>query len=300
MNWTNTAIVAAALMGVVNIFDSHLLTKRFTGLRDFLFIVAVLHVTYAFIVFFLFPLPQDTGLLPILAAIASGIIRSIAVYIMLYNLKREHVSQVIPVVYTHPIFVAIIAVLLLGETLNFMGWIAIVIVVAGSVMVSVNRSPSGDSSIRVNLLLKLFFASLLFAIADVTSKYALNYMSSWNMYWLTSFCMTGIFFIISARPEVIKNIITMNNRTSTLIITGINETLAPVGLALSLSALKRGPVSLVSTILGTRPMFVLLFAFILSRMAPSFLRVDTGKKIILLRIIATIMIVGGLAIIHLI
>ena len=300
MNWTNTAILAAALMGVVNIFDSHLLTKRFTGLREFLLIVAVLHIIYAFIVYYLFPLPQDIGLSPILAAIASGLLRTIAVYIMLYNLKREQVSQVIPVVYTHPIFVAIIAVFLLGETLNFMGWIAIVIVVAGSVMVSVNRTPSGDSSIRINLLMKLFFASLLFAVADITSKYALNYLSPWNMYWLTSFCMTGIFFMISARPNVVKNIITMNNRTSTLIITVINETLAPVGLALSLWALKRGPVSLVSTILGTRPMFVLLFAFILSRVAPSFLRLDSGKKFIVLRIIATAMIVGGLAIIHLI
>jgi drug/metabolite transporter (DMT)-like permease len=300
MNWTNTAILAAALMGAVNILDSHLLTKRFTGLREFLLAVAILHIIYAFIVYYLYPLPQDTGPLPILAAVASGLLRSMAVLIMLYNLKREQVSQVIPVVYTYPIFVAIIAVLLLGETLNFMGWIAIVIVVAGSVMVSVNRTPSGDSSIRINLLMKLFFASLLFAVADITSKYALNYLSPWNMYWLTSFCMTGIFFMVSARPNVVKNIITMNNRTSTLIITVINETLAPVGLALSLWALKRGPVSLVSTILGTRPMFVLLFAFILSRVAPSFLRLDSGKKFIVLRIIATAMIVGGLAMIYLI
>jgi drug/metabolite transporter (DMT)-like permease len=300
MNWTNTAILAAALMGAVNILDSHLLTKRFTGLREFLLAVAILHIIYAFIVYYLYPLPQDIGPLPILAAVASGLLRSMAVLIMLYNLKREQVSQVIPVVYTYPIFVAIIAVLLLGETLNFMGWIAIVIVVAGSVLVSINRTSSGDSTIRFNLLLKLFCASLLFAVADIASKYALNYLSSWNMYWLTSFCMTGIFFLISVRPDVIKNIITMNNRTSTLVLTIFNETLAPIGLVLNLWALKRGPVSLVSTILGTRPMFVLLFAFILSRVAPSFLKLDSGKRIIVLRIFATAMIVGGLAMIYLI
>ena len=299
MNWTNTAILAAALLGIVNIFDSHLLTKRFTGLREFLLIVAVIQIIYAFIVYFLFPLPQNTGPVPILAAVGSGLIRSMAVYIMLYNLKREEVSQVIPVVYAYPIFVAIIAEFFLGETLNFTGWLAIIIVVAGSVMVSMNRTPSGDSTIRINLLLKLFLASLLFAVAEVTGKYALNYISSWNMYWLTSFCMTGVFFIISTRTDVVRNIITMKNRTSTLVLTLINETLAPVGLALSLSALKKGPVSLVSTIVGTRPMFVLLFAFILSRVAPSFLQLDTGKTIVVLRIIATAMIVGGLAMIYL-
>lgn len=299
MDWINTAVLSAAIMGAVNILDSHLLTRRFPGLREFLFVVAAIHVTYAIILCIIFPLPAGLEPLPLLAAIASGLLRTVSVLIMLYNLKREEVSQVIPIVYTQPIFVAIIAVLLLGETLNYLGWIAIVIVVAGAVMVSITRNPSGTGTIRIKLLLQLFCASLFFAIADITSKYALNFISFWNLFWLSAFCMTGIFFIITMRPDVMKKITTIRNKTMVMFLTVFNETLAPVGLILSLWALKRGPVSLVSTILGSRPMFVLLFAFILSRIAPSFLKLDSGKVIVVLRIFATAMIVGGLAIIHL-
>jgi uncharacterized membrane protein len=187
----------------------------------------------------------------------------------------------------------------LGETLRFMGWIAIIIVVAGAVMVSISRSPSGNSTIRLKLLGHLFGASLLFALADITSKYALETLSFWNTFWISALCMTGIFFIITLRSEVLRNIAAIPNRGAALVLTVFNETLAPIGLLLSLWALKRGPVSLVSTIVGSRPMFVLLFAFILSRIAPSFLKLDSDRMIVVLRIIATALIVGGLAIIHL-
>ncbi len=300
MDWINTAILSAAIMGAVNILDSHLLTRSFPGLREFLFIVAVIQMTYAIILSVIFPLPAGLDIVPLLAALASGLLRTVSVLIMLYNLKREEVSQVIPIVYTQPIFVAIIAMPLLGEMLSFWGWVAIIIVVAGSVMVSISRNPSGTSSIRLKLLLQLFCASLLFAIADISSKYALNSLSFWNTFWLSAFCMTGIFLIITVRSDVLKNIAAIPHKFSVMGLTVLNETLSPVGLILALWALKRGPVALVSTIVGSRPMFVLLFAFIISRLAPSFLKLDSSKTIVILRIIATVMIVSGLAIIQLI
>jgi drug/metabolite transporter (DMT)-like permease len=299
MDWINTAVLSAAIMGAVNILDSHLLTRRFPGLREFLFVVAAIQIIYAIILCIVFPLPAGLETLPLLAVIASGLLRTASVLILLYNLKREEVSQVIPIVYTQPIFVAIIAALLLGEKLNPLGYIAIVIVVAGAVMISITRNPSGTSTIRFKLLLQLFCASLFFAIADIASKYALNFISFWNTFWLSAFCMTGIFFIITVRSDVMKKIAAIHHKTTVMGLTVFNETLAPVGLILSLWALKRGPVSLVSTIVGTRPMFVLLFAFIISRIAPAFLKLDSGRVIVALRIFATVMIVSGLAIIQL-
>jgi hypothetical protein len=64
-------------------------------------------------------------------------------------------------------------------------------------------------------------------------------------------------------------------------------------------ALENGPVSLVSTIVSSRPMFVLLFALVLSRLWPSFLEWNPSKGMLALRLIATALIVGGITIIHL-
>ncbi|TRZ93485.1 MAG: hypothetical protein D4R82_05030, partial [Dehalococcoidia bacterium] len=133
MNWVNTAILGAAVMGVVNILDSHLLSKRMPGLRAFLLPVGIIHLIYGSLLFALFPLPGGIGMWPVVVAVASGVLRTGAVVIMLDSLRREEVSQVIPVIYAYPIFVAIMAVPLLGESLNYLQWLAIVIVVVGAV-----------------------------------------------------------------------------------------------------------------------------------------------------------------------
>ncbi len=298
MYWVNIALLSAIIMGVVNIFDSHLLSKRMPGLRVYLLPVGLIQLVYAFIFFVMFPLPEGIGILPITAALASAALRTAAVLIMLYNLKKEEVSQVIPVVYTYPIFVAIMAMPLLGESLSQLQWLAIIMVVAGAVMVSVKQSPSGLNNWHAKLLVVLLCSSLLFAVADILSKYALAYVSAWNLFWLSAFLMCGLFIIMSISPGSIRQLIDMKQRNSTMCLLAFNETLAPIGMVLLFLALGKGPVSLVSTISSSRPMFVLLFAIILSRLSPTFLKWQFGKWILALRIIATAMIVGGLTIIH--
>ena len=108
MNWATVAILNAVILALVNIVDSHLITRRMPGIRSFLLPVGVVHLSYGLLVFFLFPFPEDIGIKIVLVAIASGIIRGVAVLIMVYSLAKEEVSRVIPVVYTYPILSEII------------------------------------------------------------------------------------------------------------------------------------------------------------------------------------------------
>jgi len=235
----------------------------------------------------------------VLVAIVAGISRTTAATIMLYNLKKEEVSRVIPVVYTYPIFVAIMAIPLLGETLNYLEWLAIVIVVTGVVIISAERSPSGAASRLSQPFLLLFVSSLLFAMADIASKYALAYISFWNVYSITVFCLSGIFLLVSLRPHILRQLRDMKQRNSSIALLAFNETLAPVGMVLSLWAMERGPVSLVSTIIGSRPVFVAIYSIIISLILPNFLLKPAGKGMLALRLAATFMIVGGISVIYL-
>jgi len=88
-----------------------------------------------------------------------------------------------------------------------------------------------------------------------------------------------------------------DRRTALALLVG-NEILAPAGIAMSYWALERGPVSLVSTLISSRPLFVVAFALLLSRIAPEFLFWSGGRRTVLLRIAATVLIVGGIAIIE--
>ena len=299
MNWASVAILSTATFAVVNIIDSHLLSKRMPGLRAFLLPVGIFHLFYGLLSFYLVSLPEGIGILPVLVAVVSGIFRTIAVTIILYNLQKEEVSRVIPAVYTYPIFVAIIAVLFMGETLGYLQWLAIIIVVAGAIIISLRQSPSGSAIWLGKPLLLLFGSSLLLAMADITSKYALAYISFWNMFSLTAFCISGIFLLVSMRPRILSQLSSMERRNSAIALLAFNETLAPVGIVLLFWALDRGLVSLVSTIASSRPVFVVIFALILSRVLPGFMEWQPGKGMLALRLVAIAMIFGGIAIIYL-
>ncbi len=299
MNWTNTAILSAAIFGAVHIIDSHLLSKRMPSLRVFLLPIGTIYLIYSLALSYLFPLPESTDAGTLLVAITSGIFRTAGALIMLYTLKREEVARVVPVVYTYPIFVAIMAVPLLGESLHYLQWLAIIIVVAGAVIISFRQSPSGSTTWLGKTFFLLLGSSLLLAMADITSKYALASISFWNLFWLSSACMSGIFLLTSMRPHILKQLINMKQRNSAIALLAFNELLAPVAIILALWSIERGPVSLVSTIISSRPFFVLTYTIILTRVLPEFLEWQPGRRMLVLRLIATAMIIGGIAIIYL-
>jgi len=141
VDWASIAILGTIALGLVHIIDSHLISRRMPSLRAYLLPVAIIILLYSIITFFLFPLPEDISTWPLLVSIASGLLRSTALGILLYILKTEEVSWASPLFHTYPVFVAIMAVPLLGEVLGYMQWLAIVIVVAGALVISVKRPP---------------------------------------------------------------------------------------------------------------------------------------------------------------
>lgn len=299
MNWINTAILSAVSMAVVNIIQSHLLSKRLPSMNSLLLPACFIQSLVALVIFLLFPLPAGIGFTPLGVAFCSAVFRAAGVLIIFYNMRKEEVSQIVPVVHTYPIFVALIAVPLLGETLSYMEWLAILIVVAGAVLVSVKESPSGSNTLNFKLLLVLLVASLLFALADVAGKYALDYMSFWNYFWFSSFSMCAIWLAISARINTAKQLSEIEKKKSIFFLLTIDEVLVILGTILLFFSIANGPVSLVSTIAGIRPMFVFIFAVAVNYIHPVFLKTRWSKKILILRLIATAMIVGGISIIHL-
>ena len=299
VDWVSIAIFGTASIGLVNVIDSHLISRRMPSLRAFLLPVAVVTLSYALVVFYLFPLPEDIGIRPVAVAAASGTLRGSSIIILLYTMKREEVSRVIPVASTYPVFVAIMAVLLLGETLNYLQWIAIIIVVAGAVIISYRRSAGGSTTWQGTLFFLLIGSSLLMAMAHITAKYALTSVSFLNMYCIGAFCMSGLFFLISLRPHILQELGNMKQRNSSLTLIALNEIVVMIGVVLLFWAMERGPVSLVSTIISSRPIFVGIFALILSRVLPTLLEWHYGRGMLALRFIAITMIVVGIAIIYL-
>ena len=298
-DWTTTALLSSVLMGVVNILDSHLLSRRMPSVRAFWIMAGFSQLVYALVLFVIFPLPADVSTVPLLVAVGSGVMRAAAVSINLYHLKKEEVSRVVPIVYSYPVFVALLAVPLLGEILTALQWLAVIVVVAGAMTISVERKSAEAGTWLKRTTFFLFMASLLFAGADVTVKYALGYLSFWNASAIAALCLSVYFLSASLRPRFLRQLAGIKRKKSTFGLYACNMVLAPVAIVFSFSAMQRGPISLVSTILCSRIVFVAIYSLILSRILPGFLMAFPSLRVFAWRLVVIVLIFGGISLIYL-
>ncbi len=316
MNWVDSAVLAAAMLAAVNVIDSHLITRRLPSLKAFLLPVAVIAIVFGVIALVVIPIPEGTGNSPVLVAVGSGIIRAVGILLFLYVMRTEEVSRVIPVVNIHPVLVAIMAVPLLDETLAGLEWLAIFMTVSGAILIS-RRRGSQSSGKRLRWLLVLpFIAAFCLAVANLTSKHALedfvlvaediSFISSdmcaaLNMYAIGSLTLGACLLMVALRPAVLKQLCNLQRPRSTMTLLTFNEIMAPVAAILLFWSIARGPVSLVSAIAGAQPVFVFVYAAILSRISSGvLLEKQMEKRTMILRFMAIAMIVGGMTIIHLV
>lgn len=299
MSWVAFALSSAAIAGIVAIIDSHLLSKKMPGLRSYLLPVGAIQFAFGLILFFIFPFPENTSALTLSIAFGAGFSSSFAIFLMLSTMRRSEVSRIIPVVNTSPIFVAIMAVPLLDELLGYKEWLAILLAVAGVILISLQQDDR-FKNIRLNrLLFPLLLSSMLFAVSNIALKYVLEDISYWNMFSISTLCFAVVFFSFSLRPSVLRQLKSMSKLHRSMSLLVFNEFAAASAGILSFLAISNGPVSAASTILNTRPAFVFLFALTISQFFPQLLNERFSKSVVLIRFIAIAMIVGSVALLTL-
>ena len=100
MNWIDSAILAAALLAVVNVVDSHLISRRLPSLQAFLFPVGIIALFYGIVVSLSVPIEDGAETKHVLYAVGSSFIRALGVGSFLYAMKKAEVSRIIPIVNT--------------------------------------------------------------------------------------------------------------------------------------------------------------------------------------------------------
>lgn len=293
MSWIPTALAATATLAVVTILDSHLISKRFSSFKAFLIPAGSVHIIAGLIITAVLLFPETTNAISLLVAFGAGIARVTAALLMLSTMRSEEVTRIMPIINTFPIFVAILSVPLLGEILGWTEWLAIIITVSGAVLISVNwDSKNRGIKLRKSFII-LMLSSILFGVANTGSKYALDYMGYWNMYGINALCIGSLFLITALRPQYLSEVKNMDGRNRVLCLTVFNELIATVGFILVFWAMDQGPVSLVSTIIGTRPAFVFIYALLLSIFFPSIINEHFSRGVVITKVISIAMVVGG-------
>ena len=298
MVWIIASLATAIIITLTNIVDSHILSKKMPSLLPYFVTMGITQVIVAS-VFAVFPFPASPGFTHILVAFGSGLFNGFGLIILLNCLQKGEVSRVIPVTASSPIFVALLSMPLLGEMLNFWQWLAVVLTVAGAVLISLQRDGGARKTRLQKSFFLLFLTALMFAISSIGFKYALETFSFWNMVSINGICVVVVALLFSVRKSTLSELKNLPQRTQRLGLVFGNQLLATAGMAVSFVAISKGPIALVSTIMNIRPAFVFIFSLIISRFYPNFINEPLNRRTILVKLIGIAMITGGVAIISL-
>ena len=299
MDWIVVSISSAALFAVVNVVDKFILTRISPSAPTFIVLLGLLQLPAALAVLLVVP-PGSYSAGVWATAYAAGLLWGAAIAVMFWVMSTHEVSWVMPVIATSPVFVAILSVTFLSEELTAAHWVAIVITVAGAVLISLRlEGGSGRSALGLPFLM-LLLASVLTAAGQFLSKVALDDMTLWNLFPLRALGLATACVLLPMRPSVFREVRQlMSDRLGRSLIVLTEGVLAPVAALLTLWGILLGPVSLVVTLMSTRSMFIFVLSAVVSTRLFPLLGEPLDRSTLTTKFISIAMILSGVGAISL-
>ena len=292
--WILLALLSALVLAVVNLVDKRLLDHHLPGVSTLYLWFIVALVAYIALAVGLTGVPRDAAPLIVLAALGSGVGLGTGYGLLILGLKVDEASRAVAISQIYPIFVALLAILFLGETLNGWQWAAIVLVVLGTMLVSLPGVPHRPAELKPTRGTPLLLGSgALLALSVFAAKVALL-ETSFATVFIYQQAGTMLVFLPFIRPRICRQLwgAVRRGRTLALLLTG--EGLLPlIFLMAGLQAAKLGPISLVSAFQATTPLFVFLLATLLSHSRWQLMDEAAGGPALALKFVAIAMIVAG-------
>ena len=236
----------------------------------------------------------------IVRAWSIGVLQGISLIFMFWMLKREDPSRVIPAMQTTPIYVALLAWAIFGESLSALQWIAVFLAVSGSVLASVRigaKSPNGRVGIQP-VFLVLVISAFLMASSQLVTKSIVDDLSTLHIVSLRGTGLFAVMWAVFARPAALKGLgqFLKQPRLASLLI--ISEGFMPfTGHLLITFAIGKGPIALVSALGGTRPIFVFSLSVAGAWLAPSLIYEKFTRPDVALKLVSATMVVAAVVII---
>ncbi len=191
------------------------------------------------------------------------------------------------------------AVLFLGVSLWWLQWLAIALVVFGAIAISMRSSDLGIGfGIRPTFLV-ILFGAILIGSGQLLLKEGSADQSVWSLMAFRGLGLFTAMFFPYARPSTFAELYRYMKSASRAGAIVLNDGIGPfVGNLLLLWAIAIGPISLVSGVVASRPVFVLLITvgigLLASRLLPD---EEMTRSDLALKVMATAAVVAGVVMI---
>ncbi len=295
MDWILVSLASAFAFAIVSILDKIIFLQFVHRAATFIFLVGVIQTVMGLVIMLFSPLsgyPFEVWSV----AYLSGMLWGVSLVTMFWVMSYRDVSRVIPVVSSSPVFVAMLAVVFLSERLTALHWLAIVVTVAGTAIISQKCSEQRrriplDSSFPL-----LILGAAAFALGIFLSKFVLQDMELWDLFILRNFGLGTTCLLLMTRPSVLRDALRVfSSPAATGIFLMTEGVIVFVGMTLTLWAIDLGPVSLVSTVMSIRPLMVLALSIMLSMRFWRLLDEPLDRKTLTNKLVSTAMIAAGIS-----
>lgn len=310
--WALIALGSSLAFCFVSVCDKRLLSFHLNGVPPLCLWCGISGLLYGSAILAVVGIPGGTAWNVAAAPVGAGLLMGCSVTLLFRGLRLMEASRAVAVAQTNPIYVALLAMLFLGERINVFQWGGIALVVAGAMLITVRmfeeppygRIDGGISLPRAAVFTwgdrraaygpaLLTISAMCAGASFVVVKAALNAgLPTLTVYAMQQVSVGVVFFVagLSGGPRLLAAV----RQPPVLAMLILGESLMPaVSILLSVYAYSLGPASLVAAVLATRPLFVFIASTILSRMRWQLLDESLSPRALSVKGASIMMIVGG-------
>jgi len=296
MTWLFISLTSAAFMGLVSISDK-IVIHRYTNTPLTLpLLISITQTTVGIVLLIFGGIPNEASLATSTSAFGSGVFHGFAGLLLIKTLFSQEVSRTIPVTQSAPIFTALLAFLILGESISIIQYGGIIIAVLGSALITLRTNDGAHGVFLHKSFYPLMFSAFLFGAGIVTGKMALEELPILYTHGLRTLATALIFLCFALRSEPLADVKSLlSKRSPALLLVAINDFItAQAGLIMLLWALSLGPASLVAAVAGTRALFTVIYSMCITKVWVGALGEDMSTRSILTKLFSTVLIVAGI------
>jgi drug/metabolite transporter (DMT)-like permease len=297
--WVLAALANPLIFSIVTLIDKRVLSGFGLGLPSFNLFVGASQGLFGLVVLAInFPAGVEFEI--IAKAWSIGVLQAFTLIFMFWMLKREDPSRVIPAMQTAPIYVALLAWAIFGEALNPLQWTSVLLAVGGSVLSSVRiGSLSSNGKIGFQpIFLLLAIGALLMASSQLITKSIIDDLSTIHIVSLRGTGLFTVMWIVFARPMALRGLGSFLKRPKQAPWLIMAEGVMPFnGHLLITYAIGKGPIALVSSLGGARPIFVFSMTALGAKFAPNLIYEKFTRPDMILKLVSALMVVAAVIII---
>ena len=297
MHWLLIALIAPSLWAASNHIDKHLLEKQIAhGGVGALMIFSALVGVFAIPAILLFG-PPVLAISPLNGALITlnGILYVVSLMPYYYALERDETSIVVPLFQISAIFSYALGLAFLGEQLSWGQMLAALLIIGGSVMLTLELGRQ-RLRIKASVLALMLVAALLNALNWFLFKFvAIQAQFLVTSFWeYIGFTLVGLFMLIFIRPYRAAFVAVLRTNTRNVLgLVALNEALSAVAKTATNLASMTAPLALISTVHGLQPLFAFIYGIVLTLYLPRYGSERIGGAIIAQKLAALALITAG-------